>query len=154
LKTAYAFGDTAIGTLLGLGAASTSGGQEDDRSAGGGRPSRSIREGEPGSANLRDGNALNNLASPCRRVDETSFDVSDCDDVQAGMQLHVGLPVNSSVRGGPTAQTGLGKPQVAKPNSPRKPRTKQQKKWKDYVRSNNASAKLQLLDADDSTFCI
>jgi hypothetical protein len=137
LESAYEFGDTAIGTLLGLGAASTRGGQDDDRSAGGGRLAHNSSEGEPASATLRDSNAEHHLASTSCRVDKKIFDVSDCDDVQSGMQLQVGLPPENSVRSGPTAQTEPVKPQAANLKSPRKSRMKKKKKWSDFARSRN-----------------
>jgi hypothetical protein len=134
-----------IGVLLGLGAASTRGGEEDDCIAGGGlRPANNISEREPATESLPDNNALHNIASTSSSVDETSFDVADSDNVPPEVQLRVELPLNSSV-------TELVKPQAAKPKSRLK---KQNKKWKDNTRSNRAAAALQLDEDDDDMMLI
>jgi hypothetical protein len=133
LETQYQFGDTAIGALLGLGAAPTRGGTEGDRIAGSGRPTHNISEGEHATESLHDNATLYNLASSSNSVGETSFDAT----------------AKGAVVSGRERPNSLGQR-----NSSERSRMKKKKKWKDYMRSSNGAVKLQLLDADDSTFII
>jgi hypothetical protein len=131
LETEYQYEDTAVGALLGLGTASTTRrGEEDNRSADGVLPAPiiSVDAGEHARVSLHDNDVLNNVAFSSSRFDETSFG-----EVDDGCVLTV-----------------VVKTPATKPTS----RKGKKKKWKDYVRSTNGAANLQLLDADDKTFCI
>jgi hypothetical protein len=144
VETAYQFNDTAIGALLGLCAASTSGGEVYDRIVGGSLPAPIVSKGEPATESFPDNIALHNRASTSSSVDETSFDVADSDNVRSGVQLRVGLPLNSCV-------AELVKPQAANPKTQMK---KKNKKRKYSIRNKNRAADLQSHEADDSMLLI